>query len=139
MYGNSMLLNCMPLTKASPFLQLCSTARGFTSGVLPKDALQPVILPMMYRAFRHFHFLMIVVALETRQRCFFFDVWLVCFNFLIERSLCKVKYSYPPRAILSTRITRMMVGFIGSSEFISSRAIPTIESRIISRSSWFHL
>lgn len=69
MYGNSMLFNCMPLTKAFPF-SLCSTARGFTRGVLPKDAFQPAILSMMYRAFRHFHFLTIVVALETRQRCF---------------------------------------------------------------------
>ncbi len=46
---------------------------------------------------------------------------------------------YPPRAILSTRMTRMIVGLIGNSEFISSRTMPTIESKMINKSNWFHL
>lgn len=44
-----------------------------------------------------------------------------------------------PRAILSTLITRMIVGLIGSLDFISSRTIPTIDNRMISKSNWFHL
>ena len=46
---------------------------------------------------------------------------------------------YLPRAILSTLITRMIVGLIGSLDFISSRTIPTIDNRMISKSNWFHL
>lgn len=57
----------------------------------------------------------------------------------IIQDFCRQQRHDIPRAILSTRMTRMMVGLIGSSEFISSRTMPTIESKIISKSSWFHL
>ena len=36
-------------------------------------------------------------------------------------------------------MTRMIVGLIGSSEFISSRTIPTIDSKMMNKSNWFHL
>lgn len=45
----------------------------------------------------------------------------------------------PPRAILSTHMIRMIVGLVGSSEFISSKTIPTIDSKMMNKSNWFHL
>ena len=45
-----------------------------------------------------------------------------------------------PRAILKTRITRIIVGLIGiMPDFISSRMIPAIDKITIAVSSWFHL
>lgn len=51
----------------------------------------------------------------------------------------KIKINLP-LAILRTRITRIMVGFIGMIlDSTSSSAIPTIERITIPMSSWFHL
>lgn len=46
-----------------------------------------------------------------------------------------------PRAILSTLMILMMVGFMGSAAFIfsSSRVMPMIDNATIAISSWFHL
>lgn len=46
-----------------------------------------------------------------------------------------------PRAILSTRMMRIIVGLMGSAAFISisSSVIPTIDKRTMAKSSWFHL
>lgn len=47
---------------------------------------------------------------------------------------------YLPLAIRRTLITRMMVGLIGMTlVFISSRTMPTIDSKTIRISNWFHL
>ena len=45
-----------------------------------------------------------------------------------------------PLAMRRTRMTRMMVGFMGIiPDSISSKTIPTIERKTMATSSWFHL
>ena len=60
----------------------------------------------------------------------------VCFVF----SKCDFQNIYLPLAIRRTRMTRIMVGFIGiKSDFNSSSTIPKTDKNTMATSNWFHL
>lgn len=58
-----------------------------------------------------------------------------------ERIPLAIFRSFNTRAILKTRITRIMVGLIGMADlvFSLSNTIPAMDKMTIIMSSWFHL